>query len=313
MAGRQYLSAPDAITLREASHSRAKPTIADARLLHRVAQPSSAALEDRIAIQHREIQSLLVDNQRLAATHVALKQELSATQQDLRVLSAAAASTKAEKDAQVRDVYERSLSMEAEARKVEDVAAELAQVRLDVQTLSASRKELVVQLQAVEDDLAKARLDSKPVLAVKADIEGVNREIQRGRDAIEQEKKTRVHNSKHRQIMEKHMASMASEIEKLQIELANAERRARASVAATVANPSKLIPDNRFLLSCNHFQNSTTLEGLCFFFFLLLFKLVFNYKFFNLDAGYGAISGSTEMVYGGQSYPNPYSMHRVWP
>ncbi|KAM6578332.1 hypothetical protein CsatB_030169 [Cannabis sativa] len=266
MAGRQYLSAPDAITLREASHSRAKPTIADARLLHRVAQPSSAALEDRIAIQHREIQSLLVDNQRLAATHVALKQELSATQQDLRVLSAAAASTKAEKDAQVRDVYERSLSMEAEARKVEDVAAELAQVRLDVQTLSASRKELVVQLQGVEDDLAKARLDSKPVLAVKADIEGVNREIQRGRDAIEQEKKTRVHNSKHRQIMEKHMASMASEIEKLQIELANAERRARASVAATVANP---------------------------------------------NAGYGAISGSTEMVYGGQSYPNPYSMHQV--
>ncbi|XP_062086629.1 protein FLC EXPRESSOR isoform X2 [Humulus lupulus] len=264
MAGRHHLPPPNAVMSQEASQSRTNPTIGDARLLHRVAQPS-AALEDRIAIQHREIQSLLVDNQRLSATHVALKQELSAAQQDLRVLSAAAASTKAEKDAQVRDVYERSFNMEAEVRKVDAVAGELAQVRADVLTLSTSRKELAAQLQAVEDDLAKARLDSKPVLAVKAEIESVNREIQRGRDAIEQEKKTRVHNSKHRQTMEKLLASMASEIEKLHIELANAERRARAAAAATVANP---------------------------------------------DAGYGAISGSTEMVYGVQSYPNPYSMHQ---
>ncbi|PON85878.1 Protein FLC EXPRESSOR [Trema orientale] len=272
MAGRHHLPPHSAIKPREVPPSRANPTIGDPRLVlhHRVAHPSSAqpsaALEDRIAIQHREIQSLLVDNQRLAATHVALKQELASAQKDVRVLSAAAAAAKAERDAQVREVYERSLNMEAEVHAVEAMSAELNQVRADVQTLSAARKGLAAELQAVEDDLARARLDSKPVPAIKAEVESMNREIQRGRAAIEQEKKTHVHNSEHRQAMEKHLVSMAHEIDKLRAELANAERRARAAAAAAAANP---------------------------------------------DPGYGAISSNSDMVYVGQSYPDPYSMHLV--
>ena len=55
------------------------------------------------------------------------------------------------------------------------------------------------------------------------------------RAAIEQEKKTRIHNLEHREAMEKSMASMSRQIEKLQAELTNAESRARAAAAA---NPS---------------------------------------------------------------------------
>ncbi len=59
------------------------------------------------------------------------------------------------------------------------------------------------------------------------------------RAAIEYEKKTRASNLQQRQAMERCMISMAQEIEKLRAELANAEKRARAAVAAATApNPS---------------------------------------------------------------------------
>ncbi|KAK7848215.1 protein flc expressor [Quercus suber] len=75
-------------------------------LLHgsRSHHPHSLILEDRIAIQHREIQSLLGDNQQLASAHVALKHDLSAAQHDLRVLSVTASDIKAERDAEIRDL-----------------------------------------------------------------------------------------------------------------------------------------------------------------------------------------------------------------
>lgn len=165
------------------SHSNHK--IGDSRLLHHHHRAShlssSQALEDRIAIQHREIQSLLFDNQRLAATHVALKQELAAAQQELRALSAATPNVKAELDAQVREVYEGSLKMDAEVRAIDAMSDELAQVRMDVQELGASRNELTAQLQATEDDLQRALSDSNQMAAVKAEIDTLHSEIQRGR------------------------------------------------------------------------------------------------------------------------------------
>lgn len=54
------------------------------------------------------------------------------------------------------------------------------------------------------------------------------------RAALEREKKTQVSNLEQAKVMEKHMLSLNHEIEKLRVELANAERRSRA--AATAAN-----------------------------------------------------------------------------
>lgn len=55
------------------------------------------------------------------------------------------------------------------------------------------------------------------------------------RAAVEYEKKMQAQNLEQSQIMEKHVVSMAHEIEKLQAELADAENRARAAAAASVA------------------------------------------------------------------------------
>ncbi|GFY99351.1 hypothetical protein Acr_13g0007520 [Actinidia rufa] len=239
MAGRNYLP-PKALKLREVPFTRAPhpALIDDSRVVHRVPvhpPPAAALAEERIAAQHREIQSLLIDNQSLAATHVALKQEFSAAQQELRHLSAAAADIKAERNAQVRAVHERSLKMEAEVRSIDVLSAELAHVRADVQKLTASRQELTVKLKAIDDDRARALSESKQFPAIKADIETMHQEIQRGRAAIEYEKKVHASNLEQGQAMEKSMISMAREIEKLRAELANAEKRARAAAAAAAA------------------------------------------------------------------------------
>lgn len=257
MAGRNHLPPPNALKIREVSSTRAPypshhnhhALIEEDRYRHRsgpipvsAGRYHPAVIDERIVIQHREIQTLLGDNQRLAATHVALKQELAAAQQEISHLSAAAASVKAERDAQVREVYERSLKMEAEVRSIDALNAELAQVRADVQKLSASRQELAAQLQTINTNLSVSRSELKEVQAVKDGIENMRKELQRGRAAIEYEKKTHSNNLEQSEAMGKNMMAMAHEVEKLRAELANAEKRARAAAAAAAAaNPSPVV------------------------------------------------------------------------
>ncbi|KAK4764986.1 hypothetical protein SAY86_026076 [Trapa natans] len=209
-------------------------------LLHHASAVRShqvTALEDRIAAQRLEIQSLLVDNQRLVATHVAIKQDVALAQQELRQLSSAAGDVKAERDAQVREVYERSLKLEADARSINAMVKELAQMRVDVQKLISERKQLEEELQLADAEVARARADSKQAVSIKAEMELLHREIQRGRMAIELEKKTHQSNLEHTKVMGRNKDTLAHEIEKLRVKLINADKRERASAAeAVVAN-----------------------------------------------------------------------------
>ncbi|XP_027332396.1 protein FLX-like 1 isoform X2 [Abrus precatorius] len=239
MAGRKYL--PSSLMRLD------EPRLAT-RLPHSSSSASVralpvAALEDLIDARHREIQSLLVDNQRLAATHVALKQDLSATQDELRRLSLAAADVKAERDAQVREIYEKSLKVDAEVRAIAAMSSDLDRVRVDVQELAVERKELASELQSVESDLARARAESQFVPAIKADIDAMRLEIQRGRNAIDFENKIHVSNLEHRRAMDNNMIIMAREVEKLRAKLANVEKRARAAMTAA-ANTNPGYPAN---------------------------------------------------------------------
>ncbi|XP_058075114.1 protein FLX-like 1 isoform X2 [Magnolia sinica] len=241
MAGRNHLPSHHQVA-RDLPYGRAPHPLLleDPRFHPYPARPHHPSLlEPRVPVHHHHpIQTLLVDNQRLAATHVALKQELSAAQLELRHLSAAASKIKAERDAQVREVYERSLKLEDEVRSTDAAAAELAQVRSDVQKLGSARQELAAQLQTLTGELARARTELQQVPTIKVEIETMQKELLRGRAAVEYEKKAHADNLEQSQAMEKNMISMAREVEKLRAELANAEKRARAAAAAAAAaNP----------------------------------------------------------------------------
>lgn len=205
------------------------------RRLHQYGRVSSQELhllEERIAAQSREIQTLLHDNQRLAVTHVTLKQELINAEQDVRHFSATAASVKAEKDAQVREVYNRSLRLDEEARSVDGIPVELDRVRADIQELRTQRKELSEKLRDIDEDLARTHSELMEFPALGAEIEALYKEMQRGRAAIENERKMRSKNYLLSEVMEKHMISMTHEAEKLRSELSNAERRAMAAATS---------------------------------------------------------------------------------
>ncbi|KAJ6812505.1 putative protein FLX-like 1 [Iris pallida] len=224
-----------------------------------------AALEDRLAAQHREIQNLLVDNQRLAATHAALKQELTSSRHSLHLTADSAARTKANRDAQVREVYERCMKMEDEVRAADAMRLELVQVRSDVVKLGQVREELLERLKELKGELARVREEMGRSEEIKAEIEMMRKELERGRLAVEYEKKAHADNLEQSQAMEKNMLSLAREVEKLRAELANAEKRARAAAAAA-ANPGH---------------------------------------------GYADTYGNSEMAYGGNTYTDAYSLHKV--
>ncbi|GAV60674.1 hypothetical protein CFOL_v3_04203 [Cephalotus follicularis] len=201
----------------------------------RLLPPHPAIFEERLAAQHQDIQGLLADNQRLAATHVALKQELEATQHELQRMVHFAESVRTEKDGQMREMYQKSVQLEVDLRGVEAMRSELAHVKSDIKELSNARQELTGQVLFMTQDLASITADLHQAPALKAEIEAMRQELQQTRTAIEYEKKGYAENYEHGQVMEKKLISMAREMEKLRAEIANAEKRARA--AAAVGNP----------------------------------------------------------------------------
>ncbi|KAL6894337.1 hypothetical protein ACP4OV_008435 [Aristida adscensionis] len=216
------------------------PPAALAPQLHRrgSVHPAVAAIEERLLSRDQDIQELLVDNQRFAATHVALQQQLIAAQHELRAVSIAATRARAEREGEVRALSEQAALIETDARAVAEARAEVDKVHNDVRVLAASRTELVNKLQGLREQLARAQAEAGKTTAIRGQIETMRREIQKGRAAVDFEKKAHSDNLEQSKAMEQNMIAVASEVEKLRGELANAEKRAPAgTTAAPVANP----------------------------------------------------------------------------
>ncbi|KAI3917369.1 hypothetical protein MKW98_027288 [Papaver atlanticum] len=183
-----------------------------------------ALIEEQLHHQHREMQNLLLDNQRLAATQIVLKQELSASNKEIRHISTVASQVKADRDIEIRSLYEQSLKLESEVSTIGKFSVELAQAKVDIQKLNANKLELTSKLQAVNE--AKS---------IESDIDAMRIEVQKGRAAIEFEKKAHADNLEHKQLLEKNMNELTQAIEKLCSELADAEKRAQAANAASAS------------------------------------------------------------------------------
>ncbi|TVU38987.1 hypothetical protein EJB05_12385, partial [Eragrostis curvula] len=190
-----------------------------------------AALEERLGAEIEEAHALLGQNQRLAATHVALVQEVAAARHDFGHTARSLAAAREEGDLRLREVYERSMKMEGELQALDEMRAELAQVRQDIQKLGAARQELMGQVQGLTQDLARSAVDLQQVSALKAEIQEIRHETQHLRSSIELEKKGYAENYEQGQEMQRNLISVASEVEKLRAEVANAEKRSHAAVS----------------------------------------------------------------------------------
>ncbi|PUZ36368.1 hypothetical protein GQ55_9G032500 [Panicum hallii var. hallii] len=240
------------------------------------AHPAFAAIEQRLLDRDLDIQELLVDNQRFAATHVALQKQLIAAQHELRAVSVAATRARAEREGEVHALAEQAAHIEAEARAVSAARAEVDKVHADVQVLAAARTDLVNRLQGLREQLARKQAETSKTDAVRAQIETMRREIQKGRAAVDFEKKAHSDNLEQSKAMEKNMIAVASEIERLRGELLNAEK------GTTAVNPAAAVPNSGYAAAYG-----------------------------NSEATYTTMYGNPEATYAAQSYPDAYSTNQA--
>ncbi|OEL21691.1 Protein FLX-like 1 [Dichanthelium oligosanthes] len=233
-----------------------------------------AVIEERLVARDEDIQDLLVDNQRFAATHVALQQQLIGAQHELRAVSVAATRARAEREGEVRALADQAAHIEGEARAVAAARAEVDQVHADVQVLAAARAELVSRLQVLQEQLARKQTEASKTNSVRAQIETMRREIQKGRAAVDFEKKAHSDNLEQSKAMEKNMIAVASEIERLRGELANAEK------GITAVNPAAAVPNSGYA------------------------------AYGHSDATYTTVYGNPEATYARHSYPDAYSTNQ---
>ncbi|KAG0555964.1 hypothetical protein KC19_11G015800 [Ceratodon purpureus] len=197
--------------------------------------PGVLLLEQKVTTQHSELQRLLTENQRLAATHVALRQELAAAQQEVQRMQSMMQGLQNDKEVQVRSLLEKSANLEAELRATEPLKTDVLQARSDCQKLHQHSQELGVQVRTLTAELQRARADVQVIPNLRNEIDTLRSELQRARNAFEYEKKANAEQLDQRQAMEKNLVSMARDVEKLRAELTNAEKRQRLNPGAGAA------------------------------------------------------------------------------
>ncbi|KAJ4707164.1 Protein FLX-like [Melia azedarach] len=201
--------------------------------------PPPEVMEQKIAAQHVEMQKLATENQRLAATHGTLRQELAAAQHELQILHGQIGVMKSERELQMRNLVEKIAKMEADLQTAEPVKLELQQARTEAQNLVVAREELITKVNQTTQDLQRAHTDVQQMPALMAELESLRQEYHHCRATYEYEKKFYNDHLESLQVMEKNYITMAREVEKLRAELTNAaniDRRTGGSYGAATGN-----------------------------------------------------------------------------
>ena len=138
--------------------------------------PPPELIENKIASQTAEIERLARDNHRLAATHVAMREDLVSARHEAQKLKEHIRSIQTESDIQIRVLQEKIVKMEADIRVGDSVKKELQQAHIEVQNLVKARQELIVQIQQASQELLKTRADFKSLPELHAELEGLSKE-----------------------------------------------------------------------------------------------------------------------------------------
>nr|CAD1831591.1 unnamed protein product [Ananas comosus var. bracteatus] len=194
-------------------------------------------MEQKLAAQHMEMQTLATENQRLAATHSSLRQELAAAQQELQRLHAHMDAVKAEQEQQMRALMDKMVKMEADLKSSEPVKVELQQAHAEAQRLVVTRQELMSKVQQLNQDLQRTHGDVQQIPALMTELDALRQEYQHCRATYDYERKIRVDHFESLQVMEKNYISMVREVEKLRAELTNATKLDRSGTNAFGGGP----------------------------------------------------------------------------
>lgn len=143
--------------------------------------PPLEVMEQKLAAQHVEMQRLAIENQRLAATHGNLRQELAAAQHELQMLRAHIGAMKSEREQQMRSLVDNISKTETELKSAEPVRLELQQARAEAENLVVARHELVSKLHQLSQDMHRAHADVQQIPVLMSELETLRQEYQQCR------------------------------------------------------------------------------------------------------------------------------------
>ncbi|KAK8507841.1 hypothetical protein V6N13_140582 [Hibiscus sabdariffa] len=184
--------------------------------------PPPEIMEQKLAAQHVEMQKLGTENQRIAATHGTLRQELAAAQHELQILHAQIGAVTSEREQQMKSLTDKIAKMEAELKAAEPVKAELQQAHSEAQNLALAREELLSKVHQLNQEIQRAHVDVQQIPALMAELESLRQEYQHCRATFDYEKKLYNDHLESLQVMEKNYMMMTREVEKLRAGLMNA-------------------------------------------------------------------------------------------
>ncbi|CAN6933862.1 unnamed protein product [Brassica oleracea] len=183
--------------------------------------PPPQLMEQKLVTQHGEMQRLAIENQRLAATHGNLRQELAAAQHELQMLHSQIGSIKCEGEQRMSGLADKVAKMEAELRKSEALKMEMQEARGEARGLVVAREELMSKVHQLTQELQKSRGEVQQVPALMSELDGLRQEYQQCRATYDYEKKFYNDHIESLQAMEKNYMTMAMEVQKLQAQLMN--------------------------------------------------------------------------------------------
>ena len=191
--------------------------------------PPLQLMEQKLATQHGEMQRLAIENQRLAATHGNLRQELAAAQHELQMLHSQIGSIKSEGEQRMSGLADKVAKMEAELRKSEALKMEMQEARGEARGLVVAREELMSKVHQLTQEIQKSRGEVQQVPALMSELDGLRQEYQQCRATYDYEKKFYNDHIESLQAMEKNYMTMAMEVQKLQAQLMNSANSDRGA------------------------------------------------------------------------------------
>ncbi|ESQ28766.1 hypothetical protein EUTSA_v10018757mg [Eutrema salsugineum] len=199
--------------------------------------PPPEVMEQKFVAQHGEMQRLAIENQRLAATHGSLRQELAAAQHNLQMLHAQIGSMKSEREQRMSGLADKVAKMETELRKSEAVKLEMLEARAEAHNLVVAREDLMSKVHQLNQELQKAHSDVQQVPALMSELDSLRQEYQQCRATYDYEKKFYNDHIESLQVMQKNYMTMAMEVQKLQAQLMNnpnSDRRAAGPYGSNI-------------------------------------------------------------------------------
>ncbi|KAK8943525.1 hypothetical protein KSP40_PGU007060 [Platanthera guangdongensis] len=187
------------------------------------------SIEEEIAVRRDEIRRLRADTHLQVEENVALRREIAAAKDEIHSLGQLITKVRADKEARGRDLLQRSLELEKELIGLDPIKSELLQLKSEAQKMDAMRKELSAEAQNMSNELKRLLAENQQIPTLRAEIEGMREELGRARSAYEYEKKASVDQMEQRQVLDKNLASMAREVEKLRADRISVGNRGRGS------------------------------------------------------------------------------------